>query len=134
MKKKLLIALLLFCISTVAMAQQNPQRESRATKKRIELVNKTAEEIARKRTDHVDKEVNLTEQQRKDVYALYLKEAKERIEAEQKASQMDKSTSTRRMKNTTQDEVSKLLSAEQREKWEQTRKERSKQRNVRDVK
>ena len=112
MKKILSIVLLLSSITFATFAQQTPKKDGRTDRKRTELVDKTAEEIAKKRTEHIDKEVKLTEQQRKDVYALYLKEAKATIEAEQKASQ----TNTERKGNAKKganDEVHKLLTPEQ---------------------
>lgn len=112
MKKLLSLSLLLLSISFATFAQQTPKKETRADRKRTELVDKTAEEIAKKRTDHIDKEVQLTEKQRKEVYALYLKDAKATIAAEQKASQADNAV-PKTAKIHSDDEVHKLLTVDQ---------------------
>lgn len=112
MKKILSVAILLSSISFATYAQQTPKKDTRSDRKRTELVDKTAEEIAKKRTDHIDKEVKLTEKQRKEVYALYLQEAKAKIEAEEKASQTGQVVS-KNTKKGDNDEVHKLLTPEQ---------------------
>ena len=112
MKKTVALAVLLSSISFATLAQQTPKKDTHTDRKRTELVNKTAEDIAKKRTDHIDKEVKLTEKQRKEVYALYLEEAKATIEAEQKASQAG-STVPKRTKKGRNTEVHKLLTVEQ---------------------
>ncbi len=113
MKKILALGLILSSINLAAIAQQTPKKESREDRKRTELVNKTAEEIAKKRTDHIDKEVQLTDQQRKQVYALYLKEAKEKIQAEEKAS-LPGNANTKKVKKNSESEIHKLLTEDQK--------------------
>lgn len=111
MKKILSLALLLS--SFTLFAQQTPKKDVQLDRKRTELADKIAEEEAKKRTDHIDREVRLTEKQRKEVYALYLKEAKATIAAEQQASQ-GANTVQKSANKGSNDEVHKLLTVEQR--------------------
>lgn len=113
MKKILSVALLISSISLTSFAQEIPKKDVHIDRKRAELVDKTAEEIAKKRTDHIDKEVHLTEKQRKEVYSLYFNEAKAKIEAEEKASQ-NGGVQSKKVKKDASDDVHKLLTPEQK--------------------
>lgn len=124
MKKTLTLVFLLAGISFATFAQENPKKETRAEHKRTELVEKTAAEIAKRRTDHIDKEVQLTQQQRKQIYEIYLKEAIAKIEAEEKASQagqpVRKSPSQENNK-----EVHKVLTKKQKKALKNKNKEKA---------
>ena len=86
MKKVLSIALLLTGISFASFAQENTgkSKEGRQRGDRKEMVQKSPEEVAKFRTDRLDKVVTLTDAQRTQVYSLYLKEAQANKEVKKK--------------------------------------------------
>lgn len=78
MKKILSIAILLSGIGFGAFAQEKvnkEKRQHRPVREKKEWVKRTPEEIATKRTEMLDKELNFTDQQRQEVYKLNLERA-----------------------------------------------------------
>ncbi len=113
MKKILSLALLLSSMSFVIMAQEVSEKghDDHTGHDKKEMMQKSAEEIAQMRTDRLDKEVKLTASQRKQVYALNLKDAKAlKIEMEARQKESD---ANRLAKKESKDQLFKILTPEQ---------------------
>lgn len=111
MKKILSLALLLSGIGFTALAQEGVKKNDHKGHDKKEILNKTAEEIAEFRTERLDKQLKLTDAQRKEVYALNLKEAKVKKEA---AETHTKSESERlAAKKASLEQLNKILTPEQ---------------------
>jgi len=83
MKKILSLTLLLSGLTLATFAQQDGKandssvkKERRLPKKERHMERKSPEEIAKVRTEHLDKQLKFTEAQRNEVYALQLAQAK----------------------------------------------------------
>ncbi len=78
MKKILSLAVLMSGLVFTSMAQEGPRKgkDSRRGDSKMEMRNKTPEQIAQMRTDRLDQKVKLTDKQKKEVYSLHLNEAK----------------------------------------------------------
>ena len=113
MKKILALGLLLTGISFATIAQETTKKDKtgRRGHDKKEMIQKTPEEMAQMRTDRLDKEVKLTEQQRKDVYALNLEHAKAKkqaIDARKKDMQVRQDA-----RKASQEQLNKILTPEQ---------------------
>ena len=106
MKKSIIISLLALMISVVSYAQPKPNnlREFKAP---------SAEQIAKGRADHMQKEYNLAKSQYDKIYKLYLKQAKK------DAARMEKA---KHEQEQVKKELKKILNAEQWAKYEKMQK------------
>ena len=113
MKKFVAIALLLSGISFATLAQETSKKgkEDRQHRAKKEMVQKSPEEMAKYRTERLDKQVKLTDKQRQEVYALNLKNAqakKTAMESRQKENQ-----GRRNAMKATQAQLNQILTPEQ---------------------
>lgn len=123
MKKIVSLALLLTGISLATFAQEQRQIDRRAKngdkhpRQERRMENRSPEEIAKLKTDRLDKELKFTDAQRKKVYAIELGQAKRQTahRAEMKKLQ-DKWH--QEMKGSHQ-ELDKVLTAEQKQQMKE---------------
>lgn len=82
MKKALTLAVLFAGISLATFAQENKdtersfKRERKHPRMEKKIADRTPEEIAKVKTEHLDKHLKFTDAQRTEVYALQLEQAK----------------------------------------------------------
>jgi periplasmic protein CpxP/Spy len=113
--KKLMIIAIVFSFGISANAQQNSKREMPSPQQRAERM-----------TERMAEKLELTEDQKTQVYAINLKNAEKRQEemAQRKAEQ-----EVRRQEiNKQQDEIKAVLTPDQKAKWEEAKKEGTQQR------
>lgn len=115
MKKILSIALLLSGISFATMAQDAPKKikEGRKHNAKREMIQKSPEEIAKFRTERLDKEVKLSDKQRQEVYALQLNDAKanqKSVESRRKSREVNQEN-----RKVSRAQLNKILTPEQQE-------------------
>ncbi|MEI5983869.1 MULTISPECIES: hypothetical protein [Sphingobacterium] len=118
MKKIFTIAALVAGISFSALSQekkeevrQDVKKERRMKIDRKEMKPKSPEEIAKLKTEHMDKELKFTEAQKKEVYVFQLEKAK-KMEAKRNEMIAAREIHRKEMK-AEQDAFQKLLTPEQ---------------------
>lgn len=123
MKKILSLAVLFAGISFATIAQESPKsattkeiKESRqshgkGSKGKQDMSNKTPEEIAKMRMEHLDKKVQLTDKQKKEVYAVFVEDAKSMVN--NKSAQIDKKEDRIKHRQASMDRINKILTPEQ---------------------
>lgn len=127
MKKVLLLALVFSGISFLSLAQESPTRGGRQgmrMDKQKQIVQKSPEEIAKFQTERMTKELNLTESQQKDIYALQLKNAqkrKEHIESTKKDREKRRADML-----ASKEEINSILTSEQQKLLAEKRAEHQK--------
>ena len=129
MKRTLLITLLLAGITATGFAQERPRPDRQERKIRHQRIERSPEERARQYTDALDKRLNLTDQQEREVYRLRLKEAQKRQKAhEQFVKRHQKEMRELRADHeASEKKLGRILNAEQRARYEKlqaNRKER----------
>lgn len=124
MKKFLSIALLLSGICFLSNAQESPKKErhSLRMKSKREIIQKSPEEIAKFQTERMTKELSLTESQRKEIYALQLRNANKRNEAVELAKKNREMQRADRL--VFKDEMNKILTPEQQKLLSENRTKR----------
>ncbi|WP_437921785.1 hypothetical protein [Sphingobacterium sp. LRF_L2] len=119
MKKILSLALLLTGISLTTFAQtakheeQSERKERRHVRTERHMEKRTPEEVAKNKTERLDKELKFTEVQRKQVYAIQLKQAKREAAHYAEMKKME-GKMHKEMQGSRQD-IDKVLTAEQKE-------------------
>src|SRR5690554_824797 len=114
MKKLLLIIAALSFLNLSAEAQQE-----RKTREKM-----TPEKVAEKITDRMTKELDLSEEQKKEVYALHLESESKR--AEEVKAQREKMIANQKAQ---QEKLEAILSPEQKTAWEGKKSEVREKRN-----
>lgn len=109
MKNWILGAALMTLISLGAHAQQQQRRTA------------TPEERATRMTERMAQELSLSEQQKKEIYAIHLERAQKRM-ADQEAQKAEMKARRETMKAEEQ-KVLEVLTEEQRKKWEEIKLE-----------
>ncbi len=132
MKKILSLALLLTGISVATFAQdrQDVERSVKQDRKHARqerrVENRSPEEMAKMKTDRLDKALKFTDAQRKEVYAIQLDQAKRQKEHRVAMKKLQQKWSEEAKGS--QDKLSRVLSTEQQsilqEKFANGRKER----------
>lgn len=118
MKKILPLIALFVGIGFVASAQDNQatkdkERKHRGKFRQERVDKKTPEEIAQMRTERLDKKLNFSEEQRSDIYAYHLDQAKK---FSARAEALKKQREERRQEmQADRDKFKDLLTAEQQE-------------------
>ncbi len=135
MKKILSLAVVLSGISFATIAQEAPKQiitkeikegrhhKSQRNGDKQDMMNKTPEEIAKFRTDKLDKRVKLTDKQRQEVYALNLNNAKAR--KEHKATSNKDQKSHEAVAKAYRDQLNKILTPEQQKLMPEKQERRS---------
>lgn len=115
MKKILSVAVLLASMSLSTFAQQVPHKVNKDSKRppAREMVNKSPEEVAKLRTERLDRELKFSDKQRKEVYAFHLKEAKEH-KAKKDRAQKERQVTLKERK-TSREKFEKILTPQQKE-------------------
>ncbi|MCI0922722.1 hypothetical protein [Sphingobacterium rhinopitheci] len=122
MKKILSLAVLLSGISFTTLAQESPKptttkeikegyHNGNRGKGKQDMSKKNPEEIAKYRTENLDKQVKLSDKQREQVYALYLNNAK--TKKEQINSGNKDQNSREEAKKASREQLNKILTTEQ---------------------
>jgi Spy/CpxP family protein refolding chaperone len=114
--KKLFILLFAVAIATAATKAQEPLDPKPPVKK-------TPEERAQRMTDHMVKALTLTDDQKTKIHALILKRETERDDVEAKVK-----GKREEMEKQTEDEMKKILNAEQFDKFKKHQDEMKKKR------
>mgnify|MGYP006193199511 CR=1 FL=1 len=109
MKNWILGVALLTMISVGAQAQQQQRKTA------------TPEERASRMTERMAQELQLSEQQKKEIYAINLERAQKRM-AEQEVQKAEMQARREQMKSEEQ-KVLEVLTVEQRQKWEEIKLE-----------
>ena len=114
--KKLMLSLLLSGVMLGSFAQQknvkkSTDRDHEPKQKMEDLKGKSAEQIARLQTDRLDHRLKFTDKQRKEVYAIQLKEAKQMKNAFAKEESFRQAA--RKDRQQSHDKMMKVLSPEQ---------------------
>lgn len=118
MKKFLLVVALISFVSWGTEAQQ--QRRSRESA--------SPEKVAERITEQMSKELTLSEEQKKEVYALHLENTQKRREERRLMRERLKA-----QEEASQEKLDAILTPEQKEKWEARKKEfRDERRSPRD--
>lgn len=115
MKKILTIALLLSVFSFATMAQDGAMKGRNHGKHsdKKERVQQSPEEIAKRRTDRLDKELKLTDSQRKEVYAIQLKDVK--FKNQTKESRQKEHQNKKANRKASKEALNKILTPEQQQ-------------------
>src|SRR5690554_3210321 len=114
MKKLLLIIAAVSFLNLSAEAQQERKTRDRAT----------PEKVAEKMTERMSNELGLSEEQKKEVYAVHLESASKR--AEEMKAQREKMKANQKAK---QEKLEAILSPEQKTAWEGKKSEVREKRN-----
>ncbi|TDS16227.1 hypothetical protein [Sphingobacterium paludis] len=119
MKKILSLAILFSGISlaTFAQEQQSTERPVRKERKHIRhqrsFENRNPEEIAKLKTERLDKELKFTDKQRNEVYSIQLEQAKRQVE--HRAAMKEMQEKWRETSKGMHQEMASVLTAEQQE-------------------
>ena len=115
--KKLLMIAIIFSLSMSAFAQRGPNREM-----------STPEQRAEKMTSRMAEQLDLNEEQKKEIYKINLQNAQKRQEEmESRKNEMEKRREAMKSLNESQNEqIGAVLTPEQKEKWEEIRSENRK--------
>lgn len=130
MKKALSLAVLFAGISLATFAQEQKEteptfkRERKHPRMEKKITNRTPEETAKVKTDHLDKRLKFTDAQRAEVYAVQLEQAQQ---AAMHRDEMKKLQSKWReeMKGS-QEKMGKILTPEQKEQLKESYAQRRK--------
>ncbi|MDM8174532.1 MULTISPECIES: DUF4890 domain-containing protein [Olivibacter] len=114
MKRMILASLLFLSMGTIAFAQQNHRKRE----------FKMAEERAKRQTERLAQELSLSEEQKKEIYAINLDNMK-KVDAEHKEL-MQKSMKER------DEKISELLTEAQKSTYQKLKKERFQKRKHRE--
>lgn len=115
--KKLLMIAILFSLSLSVFAQRGQNREM-----------STPEQRAEKMTNRMAEQLDLNDQQKKEIYKINLQNAQKRqIEMEARRVEMEARKEAMKAQNQLQKEqIQAILTPEQNEKWEEIRTENRK--------
>ena len=113
--KKLLLIIAAFCFLNLSAEAQ----QERKTRERM-----TPEKVAERLTERMTKELDLSEEQKKEVYALHLESASKR--AEEMKAQREKMRANRIAQ---QEKFEAILNPEQKAAWEAKKSEVREKRN-----
>lgn len=106
----------------IALISPATAQEGKPANAKKEHKDLTPEERAQKRTDKMTKELELSEEQAKQVYAINLNDAKEMEAIRIEKEKLKKRAKAQREKSRT--EMDNVLTAEQKVKMEQIKKEK----------
>lgn len=109
--KKLLMIAILFSLSLSAFAQRGQNREM-----------STPEQRAEKMTNRMGEQLDLNEEQKKEIYKINLQNAQKRQEEMEARREAMKS-----LNESQKEQIGAVLTPEQKEKWEEIRSENRKQ-------
>lgn len=109
--KKLLIIAIIFSLSLSAFAQRGQNREK-----------STPEQRAEKMTGRMAEQLDLNEEQKKEIYKINLQNAQKRQEEMEARREAMKS-----LNESQKEQIGAVLTPEQKEKWEEIRSENRKQ-------
>ncbi|GHE48510.1 hypothetical protein [Sphingobacterium griseoflavum] len=132
MKKILSLVILFAGIGLTTFAQEQPTVDSKANRERKHprqerrVEHRSPEEVAKLKTDRLDKHLNFTDEQRAAVFAVQLDQAKRQIAYRTEISALQKKW--RQEAKGTKQELAQILTAEQqnvlKEKFAGERKDR----------
>jgi len=116
MKKLLSLVVLLSGLGVASYAQENQDPEVTRNKGKCEkmghrMANKSPEELAKIKTERLDKELKFTDEQRSQVYAIQLDEAKRQAESRAKMGELRKEQREAMEEN--KEKMGEILTAEQ---------------------
>ncbi|MFD2201693.1 DUF4890 domain-containing protein [Shivajiella indica] len=112
--KKLLMIAIIFSLSLAAFGQREQQKEK-----------PTPEQRAERMTDRMAEQLELTEVQKQEIYAINLQNAQKR-QAEMEARRIEMEARREAMKSQMESQraqIDAVLTPEQKEKWEEIRAE-----------
>lgn len=111
MKKIIAITVLATCLYSIGNAQERKTRNDKRTHFKREIQNYNPEEVAKIRTDRLDKKLNFSESQKQEIYNLELDKAKRHKEVKEKQKLMREEL--RKDHQADREAFQKLLSPEQ---------------------
>lgn len=121
---------LLFIITMMALVGFQAEAQQRGNREKMD-----PDEMATKMTDRMAEQLDLTEDQKKEVHQLHLDRIKKRMEMREKHKEEMKSRRENMQKERESEkaEMERILTPEQKEKWTEIQKENEqKRRNIRD--
>lgn len=113
MKKIIAITVLATCLYSISSAQERKTRNDKRTHFKREIQNYNPEEVAKIRTERLDKKLNFSESQKQEIYNLELDKAKRHKEVKEKQKQMHEEL--RKEHQADRETLQKLLTPEQQE-------------------
>ena len=120
MKKLLIIAILLTGIVNAGYAQERPERKGK------EYVRKSPQEQAEMAANILEKELNLSKEQRENVYAAQLERAEkmEKLQKSEKEFRKNQMEKRKEIMDETKKKLEKTLDAEQQKKLDEIKARR----------
>ncbi len=130
MKKALSLAVLFAGISLATFAQEQKEtdhtfkRERKHPRMEKKITNRTPEEMAKVKTEHLDKRLKFTDAQRAEVYAVQLEQAKRVVVHRDEMKKMQ--SKWREEMKGSQEKMEKILTPEQKEQLKESYAQRRK--------
>jgi periplasmic protein CpxP/Spy len=115
--KKLIMIAIIFSLSFTAFGQRGQQREM-----------STPEQRAERMTNRMAEQLDLTEEQKQEIYNINLQNAQKRqVEMEERKAEMESRRAEMKSQNESQkQQIEAILTPEQKEKWDEVRSENQK--------
>lgn len=125
MKKLILIPILLI-VALSSQAQERKSHQRNITKQSAEQI--TPERRAELMTKRMTEQLSLTKEQQEKIHQLSLEQAKQHAEQAKLSKEKAETIKAERIKN--REEIEKVLTPEQRTKWEEAKNKQTKSRRM----